>query len=277
VSYGGKIPKGTDLSLQGFCVPLGGYSISILGRASKPFVIRGRKELVILKEMAELTKEELVTHLFCFHTNIYKEMKKMKKYLILLIVLFFVSGCMASFPAKYDPKYSVNPQLGKEQRVYSNAKFENAFGKEMRDESLKLQVLVDKKIEDWGFNKDRTGKNLDITVKNVVKAGSMTGGVLTGILCGLTLYIIPGIAVDHYRMTVVINEEGKEPITREYNGSMTTYNQIFFTIWGLFVYPPKNAMYTTIDNMLDHFMNDLAEDSKKAMIRRNPNSLYSKK
>lgn len=197
----------------------------------------------------------------------------MKKYLILIIVVFFVSGCMASFPAKYDPKYSMNPQLGKEKRVYATAKFLTAFNTEVRDESLKLQVLVDKKIEDWGFNKDRTGKNLDITVKNVVKAGSMTGGVITGILCGLTLFIIPGIAVDYYQMTVVINEEGKEPITREYNGSITTYTQIFFIIWGVIVYPVKNAMYTTIDNMLDHFMNDLAEGSKKAMIRCNPNSL----
>ena len=30
---GGKNPKGTDLSLQGVCLPLGGYSITILGRA----------------------------------------------------------------------------------------------------------------------------------------------------------------------------------------------------------------------------------------------------
>lgn len=62
----------------------------------------------------------------------------------------------------------MNPQLGKEQRVYATAKSLNAFGTEMRDESLKLQVLLDKKIEDWGFNKDRTGKNLDITVKNKI-------------------------------------------------------------------------------------------------------------
>lgn len=201
----------------------------------------------------------------------------MKKIVLILLAMMLLSGCMASFPAKYDPKFSINPQLGEEQRVYATAKFENAFGKEMRDESLKLQVLVDKKIEDWGFTKDRTGRNLDVTVKNVVEAGSMAGGVLTGIICGLTLYIIPSIAVDHYRMTVVINEEGKEPITRVYKGSITTYQQIFLSIWGLFVYPPKNAMYTTIDNMLDHFMNDLAESSKKAMIRRNLNSLYSKK
>ena len=143
----------------------------------------------------------------------------------------------------------------------------------MRDESLKLQVLLDRKIEDWGFNKDRTGKNLDVTVKNVVEAGSMTGGVITGILCGLTLYIIPSIAVDHYRMTVVINEEGKEPITRVYKGSITTYQQIFLSIWGLIVYPPKNAMYSVIDDMLDHLMNDLAKDNKKVVIWHNPHFL----
>jgi len=92
----------------------------------------------------------------------------MKKYLLLILVGSLVCGCMASFPNKYDPKFSMNPQLGKEQRVYATAKSLNAFGTEMRDESLKLQVLLDKKIEDWGFNKDRTGKNLDITVKNKI-------------------------------------------------------------------------------------------------------------
>jgi hypothetical protein len=198
----------------------------------------------------------------------------MKKYLVPIIIGFFVSGCMASFPAKYDPKYSMNPQLGREQRVYASAKFLTAFNTESRDDSLKLQVLVDKKIEDWGFNKDKTGKNLDITVKNVVKGGSMTGGVVTGILCGLTLFIFPGIAVDHYRMTVIIHQEGKEPITREYNGSITTYTQIFFTLWGLFAYPIKNAMYSTTDNMLDHLMNDLAEDNKKAVMRRNSDTSW---
>lgn len=104
---------------------------------------------------------------------------------------------------------------------------------------------------------------MDITVKNVVKAGSMSCGVITGILCGLTLFIVPAIAVDHYQMTVVIKEEGKEPITREYNGSITTYSQIFFIMWGVFIYPLK------IDHMLDHLMNDLAEDNKKTVVRHN--------
>jgi hypothetical protein len=191
----------------------------------------------------------------------------MKKYLFFILLIgVLLSGCMASFPAKYDPKFSMNPQLGKEQRIYATARFENAFGKEMRDESLKMQVLVDKKIEDWGFTKDRMGKNLVITVKNVVDAGNMAAGVITGIICGLTLYVIPSIAVDNYRMTVDITQEGKEPITRVYNSSITTYQQIFLTVWGLIVYPPKNAMYSAIDNMLDHLMNDLAEDNKKVAL-----------
>jgi hypothetical protein len=190
----------------------------------------------------------------------------MREYLIIIILGFFVSGCMASFPSKYEPRYSMNPKLGKAQRVYATAKIENASGREMRGESLKLQVLVDKKIEDWGFIKDRAGRNLDITIKNVFKAGHTNLAIITGMICGLTLCIIPGIAVDQYRMTVVINEdneEGKEPITRVYNGSIVTYQEIFLIIWGMIVYPPKNAMYTTIDNMLDHLMNDLTEDHKK--------------
>jgi hypothetical protein len=151
----------------------------------------------------------------------------MKKYLLLILAGFLVCGCMASFPKKYDPTFAMNPLLGKDQRISATAKFENAFGKEMREESLKLQILLDRKIENWGFSKDKTGKHLDVTVKNVIAAGDLAGGIITGIICGLTLYVIPSIAVDNYRMTVVITQEEKEPITRVYNSSITTYQQIF--------------------------------------------------
>ena len=118
-------------------------------------------------------------------------------------------------------------------------------------------MLVDKKIEQWGFTKGTTGKHLNITVKNVAKADSLILGGLSGIACGATLYIIPAIAVDKYRMTVIIKEEGKEPIVREYNSSITTYIQIGFLFWGMFVYPPKTAMFTCVEDMLDHCINDL--------------------
>jgi len=116
--------------------------------------------------------------------------------------------------------------------------------------------LVDRKIEQWGFTKGKD-IHLNITVKNVADAGNLSGAIFTGILCGATLYIIPGIAVDKYRMTVVISEDGKESITREYNSSITTYTQIAFIFWGLFAYPIETAKYKCIEDMLDHCMNDL--------------------
>jgi len=187
----------------------------------------------------------------------------MKKLLMLVMVLgLLVSGCMASFPKTYSPKFSVDPKAGENQAVTAIAKFETAFGKEAKDESLKLQTLVDRKIEQWGFTKGKTGRHLDITVKNVVDAGNLSGAVFTGILCGATLYIIPGVSTDKYRMTVVINEEGKEPAIRQYNSSITTYTQIAFIFWGLFTYPIKNAMYTCIEDMLDHCLNELSTVSK---------------
>jgi len=192
----------------------------------------------------------------------------MKKIVFLLMaIVILITGCMASFPAKYDPKFTLDPQFGKQNKIYTNVKFENAFGKEVTEESLKLQLLTDKKFESWGFVKDKTGKNLNITVKNVVKPGSMTGGIFTGILCGLSLYIIPTIAVDHYQMTVLISEEGKEPAIRTYNGSITTYIEIAFIFWGLFAYPLKNAMYTEVDSMLDHLINDLR---REGIVRHRP-------
>jgi hypothetical protein len=186
---------------------------------------------------------------------------KIRKCLSLIVLGFFVSGCMASFPTKYEPSYKLNPQFGKERGVYATAKALTAFGTESRDLSLRLQVLVDKKIEDWGYNKDRKGKiKLDITVQNVVEGGSFAGGMVTAVLCGLTFFVFPSIAMDNYQMTAIINEEGKEPITRVYKGSITTVMQIFFIMWGVIAHPIGDAVYQVVDNMLDHLMNDLGEN-----------------
>ena len=182
----------------------------------------------------------------------------MKKIVLVLLAMVMLSGCMASFPAKYDPKFSMNPSLGKNKVLNATCKFESAFGKEVIDESIKLQIRIDKKIEEWGFTKDKSGTHLDITVKNVMGGGETVLTVLTSVVCGLTLYIIPSVAIDKYRMTVIINEEGKEPITREYNSSITTYQEIAFFIWGLIAFSPINAKWVAVDNMVDNLMNDLA-------------------
>ncbi len=81
----------------------------------------------------------------------------MKKITILLLMtmMILVVGCMASFPAKYDPKFALDPQFGKQSKINTTVKFENAFGKEVTEESLKLQLLTDKKFENWGFVKDK--------------------------------------------------------------------------------------------------------------------------
>lgn len=162
----------------------------------------------------------------------------MKKIILVLLAMVVLSGCMASFPAKYDPKFSMNPSLGEDKLINATCKFQSAFGNEVIDESIKLQTRVDKKIEDWGFTKDKSGRQLDITVKNVMGGGETVLTVLTSVVCGLTLYLIPSVAIDKYRMTVIINEEGEEPITREYNSSITTYQEIVFVIWGMIVFSP---------------------------------------
>lgn len=190
---------------------------------------------------------------------------KIRKCLSLIVLGFFVSGCMASFPTQYEPAYPVNPQSGKERGVYADVKVLTAFGNESRDLSLRLQTLVDKKIEDWGYNKDRKGKiKLDLTFQNVVEGGSFAGGMITAILGGLTLGIIPAIAIDNYQMTAIINEEGKESITRVYKGSITTYIQIVFFMWGMIVYPPGDAMYQVVDDMLNNLMHDIGENNVEA-------------
>jgi hypothetical protein len=195
----------------------------------------------------------------------------MKKIMLVLLAMLMLSGCMASFPAKYDPKFSMNPSLGKDKVVNATCKFQSAFGKEVIDESIKLQTRVDKKIEEWGFTKDKSGRHLDITVKNVMGGGETALTVLTSVVCGLTLYIIPSVAIDKYRMTVIMNEEGKEPMTRQYNSWITTYQEIAFIIWGLIAYPIANAKWVAVDNMVDNLMNDLAltpEQFKERQLKK---------
>jgi len=203
----------------------------------------------------------------------------MKRVMLVLLAAVILSGCMASFPAKYDPKFSMNPSLGKDKVVDCTCKFQSAFGKEMIGESAKLQTRMDRKIEDWGFIKDKSGRQVNITVKNVLGPGETVLGVLSAVVCGLTLYAIPSVAIDKYRMTVIINEEGKEPITREYNSSITTYQQLALTGWGIIVFPPGKAQWIAVDNMLDHLSNDLAltPEQFEELLRREQREMEIKK
>jgi len=186
-----------------------------------------------------------------------KEMGESMKKTMLILAVVMLSGC-ASFASKYHPKFSKNPSLGEGEGVNATCKFQNAFGMEVIDESIKLQTRVDKKIEGWGFTKDKSGRQLDITVENVMGGGDTVLTVLMGLVSGLSFYVIPSYGIDKYRMTVIINEEGKEPITREYNSSIRTYLEIAFLLWGLIASPPENAKWVAVDNMVDNLVNDLA-------------------
>ena len=54
----------------------------------------------------------------------------MKKILMLAMVLgLLVSGCMASFPKTYSPKFSMNPEVGATKTITATTKFENSFWK----------------------------------------------------------------------------------------------------------------------------------------------------
>lgn len=176
--------------------------------------------------------------------------------LVLPMAILAVSGCFASFPARYDPKFSMNPQLGKNRQVNATVRIQ---GSNTDTVSRKLQELVDQRIEKWGFTKGDEGKQLNITVKNFGEKGDTALIWVTAVPCALSLFVFPGIAIDRYRITVVVTEEGSEPSTLEYNSSITSYVQILFMIWGLIAFPPERALCSAVADMTDHLMNDMAK------------------
>jgi hypothetical protein len=195
------------------------------------------------------------TDLTLFFSKGVNEMKKIFP-LVLTMVILAVSGCFASFPAKYDPKFSMNPQLGKNRQVNTTIRIQ---GSNNDNVSRKLQELVDQRIEKWGFTKGNEGKQLDITVKNFGEKGDTILVWGTAVPCALSLFVFPGIAIDRYRMTVVVTGEGSDPIKLEYNSSITSYVQILLMIWGVIAFPPERALCSAVADMTDHLMNDLAK------------------
>jgi len=184
-------------------------------------------------------------------------MKKIAMILVLAMVI--LSGCMASFPAKYEPKFNVEPNFGNKEFVYADTKFLTAFKSESKDDSLKLQTLVDKKIEQWGYRRELDGKKLTITVQNKIRnVGTM---VLTSILCGLTLYLIPSVAEDGYVLTATLSQQGKPDREFKYETYITSYQEIVFIFWGIFAYPPKTAVWTSVENMVDNLLYDIKQEN----------------
>jgi len=183
----------------------------------------------------------------------------MRKLFILLVMCLMLTGCMASFASNYQ-RENISTAINKPlTSIDPSCTFTTALGGKAGDESLHLSTLMDQKLKEWNFNPCKNDLKMEVNVKNVAEGGNLTLGILSGVWCGLSLGILPGIAIDNYRMTVVVKDENKEIFKKEYNSSITTIIEIAFIFWGPFVYPIKGAMWEVVGAMADHALYDVTQ------------------
>jgi hypothetical protein len=97
---------------------------------------------------------------------------------------------------------------------------------------------------------------LDITVND---KGNMPLAVLSGVITGLSLYVIPGYARDDYEMNVVVSKNCEELKRYRYTENVTIVMELLLVFGMPFVEgndAPKNA----IKDMTKHLVADMAKD-----------------
>jgi hypothetical protein len=103
----------------------------------------------------------------------------------------------------------------------------------------------------------RGGKNqLDITVNN---HGTMAAAIITGVLSGLTLTVLPGYARDDYDMTAVLLRDGVEVKRYQYTEHVTLVMELLL-VFGMPFVEGKDAPKNAIRDMTQHLVHDMVAD-----------------
>ena len=101
------------------------------------------------------------------------------------------------------------------------------------------------------------GQNqLDITVNN---HGNKAVALITGIISGLTLTVLPGYARDNYDMTAVLSRNGAEVKRYEYSEHVTLVMELLL-VFGMPFVEGKDAPKNAIRDMTRHLVQDMRSD-----------------
>ena len=104
------------------------------------------------------------------------------------------------------------------------------------------------------------GREMDYTVKlELLNHGSSGAAAVSGIITGLSLFIIPGAATDNYRLTATVTDRsGRKLATYELNDAVTTWIGIWFI--PLMGKSPATVVPAVWENMVKTVFQNIAND-----------------
>ena len=159
------------------------------------------------------------------------------------LLAIFASGC-ASFPNNGVPTVDKLPDKSafrNKPSIFLDAKMtvDMSGGKNAPAENKpgtdKFKEMVEKATKDSNMFGNYTldpfkGREMDYTVKlELLNHGSSGAAAVSGFITGLSLFIIPGAATDHYKLTAAVTDRsGRKLATYELNDSVKTWIGIWF-------------------------------------------------
>ena len=189
------------------------------------------------------------------------------------LLAVFASGC-ASFPAdgvppvgklpdksafRNKPSVFLDAKLTTDMSGGKNAPAENKPGTD------RFKEVVEKATKDSNMFGNYTmdpfkGRDMDYTVKlELLNHGSSGAAAASGFITGLSLFIIPGAATDHYKLTAAVTDRsGRKLATYELNDSVKTWIGIWFI--PLMGKSPATVVPEVWENMVKTVFQNISND-----------------
>lgn len=161
----------------------------------------------------------------------------------LLIATSLLSGC-ASFSGKENPEidklpdkssYSQKPSVCLDVKFVAGSPDVAKLPVENPKATEKLKGIVQQVTTNSAFFSRSSldpfaSKDMDYTIKmEMLNHGDSGAAAISGLITGFSLFIIPGAATDHYRLTAkVMDRNGTVIKTYEVNDEVTTWIGIWF-------------------------------------------------
>lgn len=175
------------------------------------------------------------------------------------ILMVLLSGC-ASFHGGELPEvaYSQIVPPGNKPHVTYDVTYE--FRGNQDDKAL-LKITQEVFIRSEYFatyvaKDDEGGFHISLAMVN---SGDADKAILSGFICGLTLFIIPAYAKDEFTLNAEVKKDGKLVKRYLYRDTMSTWAQLLLIFITPF-YWPTNVAEEVWENMVLNFMHDLSRD-----------------
>jgi hypothetical protein len=206
----------------------------------------------------------------------------LKSCLLILSAAIILTGC-ASFKNNEVANVESLPDVSHYQNkpsVFVKARFfhgaPDSTPGEISINKAQIQDLIGKTLGESGlfskysFNEaDQAGIDYTLHV-DIYNHANMGAGVVSGVITGLSLYIIPGAATDNYTLNTKLTDRAGSVIGEVTNkDSITTWLGIWFIPFA--ANTPGKAFSQTVENQLKAVLKELVESGKLKYSQICPN------